>query len=57
MACVHAHADRARAPGRVRRLKPRPAVPTGRRARNPVLERNKKSVGMVPAENEKEYVP
>jgi hypothetical protein len=57
MACVHQHADRARAPGRVRRLKPRPAVPAGRRARNPILERNKKTARMVPAENKKEYVP
>jgi hypothetical protein len=50
------HADRARVPGSLRGLKPRPAVPAGRRVRNPILERNKKTARMLPADNEKEYV-
>jgi len=40
-ACTR-HADRACAPGRLRGLKARPAVRTGRRARHPVLVREER---------------
>jgi hypothetical protein len=57
MASVHSHVDVRVRPDVCARLKPRRAVPAGRRARNPILERNKKTASIVPAENKKEYVP
>jgi hypothetical protein len=56
MACVRAARGSRACAGSLRGLKPRPAVPAGRRVRNPILERNKKTARMLPADNEKEYV-